>query len=602
MSRKVVIDIECNSLVNPTHIWVIVCREILVGGQTHIFRGVTENEQEKERFLAFASGVDYWIGHNLLGYDYPILDRLLGLRVHDMWAQSCDTLIASKLFDYSRKGGHSIEQYGKEFGLEKVGHTDWTKYSKEMEERCVRDVDICERIYNRYCNNLLDSRVLDALKLEQRFQGVVNNLHDNGFSFDSERATNLLSKIVNQLGELDNEIKKVFLPKSKLIREVHPKLTKHGTLNRADFRWVRDGDLSDYNGGPFSRILWAPFNPSSHKQLVAVLNEAGWKPYDKTASGLSWKVNENNLNTLPKTAPSPARTLARRILLESRRRTLTEWLGLVREDKRIHGKFYGIGAWTHRMAHQEPNTANIPTLEKLYGREMRSLWRAPGASAPERVLVGVDAEGIQLRIFAHYIDDKEFTDALVRGKKTDKTDPHSLNQRILGSACASRQIAKRFIYALLLGAGLQKLAQILETSLPETEKALDRLLERYTGFARLKAQTIPKDAKNGFFIGLDGRRVPIPGQTPSERRHLAMSGYLQNGESVIMKKACCMWAEKYKLVNFVHDEWVVECDEHDARRIGRDLCNSIAAVGVDLKLRCPLAGEYHVGRTWADIH
>ena len=97
----------------------------------------------------------------------------------------------------------------------------------------------------------------------------------------------------------------------------------------------------------------------------------------------------------------------------------------------------GIGAWTGRMAHQTPNTANIPNdldtqgKKKLLGKEMRSLWRAPRY----RLFVGVDAEGIQLRVFAHYIDDPEFTEALVKGKKDDKTDPHSLNQRILGGVC-----------------------------------------------------------------------------------------------------------------------------------------------------------------------
>ena len=189
------------------------------------------------------------------------------------------------------------------------------------------------------------------------------------------------------------------------------------------------------------------------------------------------------------------------------------------------------------MAHQEPNTANIPNEFdtqghiKLLGKELRSLWQAP----KKRLLVGVDAEGIQLRIFAHLIDDKEFTDALVRGKKSDKSDPHSLNQRILGGVCKSRAAAKRFIYALLLGAGLWKLSQILECSDAECREALDRLLQRYTGWAKLKSEDIPRDARRGYFIGLDGRKVSIPGASVGERKHLAMSGYLQNGEALVMK-------------------------------------------------------------------
>jgi hypothetical protein len=180
-----------------------------------------------------------------------------------------------------------------------------------------------------------------------------------------------------------------------LIKEITPRETKHGTLSKTDFRWVADGDLSIFNGGPFCRVHFVPFNPSSTKQIVDTLHAAGWQPVNKTKTRIElertinrlkykrdeqsksdlsqalidqkalgiygYKVDEANLATLPANAPEPARLLAKRILLESRRRTLTEWLSLVKDDGRIHGKFMGIGAWTHRMAHQNPNTANIPT-------------------------------------------------------------------------------------------------------------------------------------------------------------------------------------------------------------------------------------------------
>jgi DNA polymerase-1 len=271
------------------------------------------------------------------------------------------------------------------------------------------------------------------------------------------------------------------------------------------------------------------------------------------------------------------------------------------------------------MAHQSPNTANIPNeydtagKKKLLGKELRSLWCAPR----NRLLVGCDAEGIQLRIFAHLINDPEFTDALVRGRKDDKTDPHSLNQRILGSVCKSRAAAKRFIYALLLGAGLGKLAEILGCSSAEAQKALDNLLSRYEGWATLKSEVFPKDAKRGWFIGLDGRKVRIPSGEEGTRRHLAMSGYLQNGEAVCMKLATLKFVDKLiffdsKLVNLVHDEWQVECPNNvaTAMTIGEMMCDSLKQVGEDLNLNCPLAGsiynddlkDYTIGTNWSTTH
>jgi len=83
------------------------------------------------------------------------------------------------------------------------------------------------------------------------------------------------------------------------------------------------------------------------------------------------------------------------------------------------------------------------------------------------------------------------------------------------------------------------------------------------------------------------------------RRHLAMSGYLQNGEAVAMKLATLKWHHKLidydaRLVNFVHDEWQVECPNNMeiALTIARMLADSLKTVGEDLNLRCPLAGSY----------
>lgn len=626
---RIVIDVEADALVDPTHIWVVVCKDIDTN-QYHIFR-----EKENLDILSeFLSKCTYIIGHNILGYDIPTLYSVLGITIE--LSRVLDTLIISKLVDYPRIG-HSIESYGIEFGIEKGKFFDFSKYSKLMEDYCIRDVDICHRIYNKYRRYIDKPEHRDSIALEHEFQLVVNQLHTNGFAFNVKKAEGLLEKVTKELGVLDAQILEAFPPRLKLIREITPRETKYGTLNRNDFRWLKDGDLSVYNGGSFSLCTWSSFNPSSHKQIIEVLSNAGWSPVNKTKTHIEtereltrlkysksrdteldirlkeldnklqelrktgWKVDEENLDTLPATAPPPSRLLAKRILLESRRRTLTEWISLCTAGGRIHGKFYALGAWTHRMAHQNPNTANIPNefdtagKKKLYGKELRSLWMAP----KNRLLVGVDAEGIQLRIFAHYINDPEFTEALVTGKKEDKSDPHSLNQRILGNVCKTRQAAKRYIYALLLGAGSGKLAEILGCTSHEADEAFKRLIGRYEGFARLKETRIPTDARRGYFTGLDNRLVRIPGDTVGSRKHLCMSGYLQNGEAVVMKRATVKWHDKLrnldaKLVNFVHDEWQTECPNNMeiALKIARMQADSLEEVGRELNLLCPLAGSY----------
>ena len=658
---RLCVDVEANSLVKPTKIWVIVCKD-LDTGETYVFKEPSDRPDEKARFLALAEGTTLWVGHNWLEYDYPVLHDLLGLTVDEVADKSIDTLIVSRLVNYSRNSstkisegldgaphvafkGHSIESYGEEFGLPKIKFSDFTRYSQEQEDYCARDVEITHRIYLKYLDIINDKRWKPSILMEHRFQLVINDLHNNGFSFNSSKANTLLDRVTKELGELDVSIVAAFPPKKTLVKEFIPRATKFGTISKTSVPRTLWNNIAEFEVGKTYPVFQTKsFNPGSHKQLIEVLHDAGWKPVDKTTTHIQaernkdldklnhlskygWKINENNLTTLPSTAPPSSRLLAKRILLESRRRSLTEWLGLVSADGRIHGRFLGIGAWTHRMAHQRPNTANIPNeydtqgKKKLLGKEMRSLWCAPKG----RLLVGVDAEGIQLRIFAHWIDDKEFTDALVKGKKDDKTDPHSLNQRILGSVCRTRASAKRFIYALLLGAGLWKLAQILECSESECKEALDRLLARYEGFAKLKKDTIPRDASRGWFYGLDNRKVVIPGSSVSERKHLAMSGYLQNGEAVVMKLATLKWynevchadverptqgpegssqpLSRYRegniLVNFVHDEWQTETPNNmvEALRVAETQCRALREVGEDLKLKCPLSGSY-----WSDDH
>lgn len=642
---KLVIDIESNSLSSPTQLWVVVCRDIETKN-TYIFREVTKNEGTRRELIDLLHKATELIGHNLVGYDIPMLHHLLP-DLGALGATTYDTLIISKLVDYSRPG-HSVEDYGREFGLEKGKFNDFSKYTPEMEAYCIRDVDITERIYRKYHRYIHSAERQKSIRLEHDFQLVCNKLEKDGFAFNSNKAKLLLTKVEHELSELDEAILSSFPPKLKLIREVTPRGTKHGTISLSSIPAALRESIADFTvGAPFSYCAWTEFNPSSHKQIIGVLNDAGWQPTDRTKTHIDaerelnklkhtrgrgkeldlrkealhtklnelkvtgWRVNETNLETLPPKAPASARTIAKRILLEARRRTLTEWIDLVQDDGRIHGKFYGVGAWTGRMAHQSPNTANIPNEydtkgnKKLYGKELRSLWIAP----KNRLLVGCDAEGIQLRIFAHYIDDKEFTHELLNG------DPHSLNQSILG--CATRDAAKRYIYALLLGAGAGKLREILDFTEGAASEAYERLLKRYTGFAALKETVIPADAKRGWFVGLDGRAVRIPGDSVGSRRHLAMSGYLQNGEVVVVKHATMKWWHRLpeldaKLVDMVHDEWQTECPNNMeiALRIANMQADSLREVGEELKLKCPLAGsfynkkakDYTIDTNWSKTH
>lgn len=651
---RLAIDVESNSLDNPTKIWCIVTKDIDTGA-VNVYRNLTEDAMEADKFRTVWNAASLLVGHNVLGWDFVHLGRLGLVDTGDVGHRTIDTFILSKLVDYPREDGHSIESYGKEFSFEKLEFSDFSKLSEEMITYCTRDVEISEKIFDKYKKIINDPKWQQSIKTEHEFQWLgVNSLQRNGFAFDTKKCAKLLEKVTKELEILDEEINKFPLVWKHIYTFV-PKATKFGTIaqNSIPKAWrARCHELTV--GQPCDHGEWISFNPASPKQVVDLLWKSGWQPIDRTKTSIlvereidksvrektdqasidllkqkqekfkysGWKINENNLATLPATAPPAAKTLAKRILYEARRRTLTEWSNLVKDTGRIHGQFQGIGAWTHRMAHQKPNMANIPNpldlsnKPRLLGAEMRSLFIAP----PKRLLVGIDAAAIQLRIFAHYIDDAAFTKALVEGKKEDGSDPHSFNRDVIGPICKSRAAAKRFIFALLLGAGTGKLAEILECSLEQASAALQRIMERYVGFAYLKAFTIPRDAERGYFFGLDGRKVRIPGVSKRDRVHLAMSGYLQNGEAVIMKMATLLAIKEltkvlkphqWMLVNLVHDEWQIECEYFmdTAILIAKTFDKALQDVGVMLQLKCPMAGsymddnnKYTIGTNWKLTH
>jgi DNA polymerase I-like protein with 3'-5' exonuclease and polymerase domains len=166
-------------------------------------------------------------------------------------------------------------------------------------------------------------------------------------------------------------------------------------------------------------------------------------------------------------------------------------------------------------------------------------------------------------------------------------------------------MAKTFIYAFLLGAGNEKIAQILKVTDKEAKKAVENFMQSIEGLANLKKSVIPAIAGRGWFKGLDGRRVPVPSE------HKTLAGMLQNGEAVIMKHAALQWTKqakreglKFKLVTWPHDEWQTELkgDLKDAEYLGNIQRQSIVDTGVKLSVKCPLAGSTDIGRNWYDTH
>ena len=647
-------DIETNTLVGSDKLWLCGGKDLKTG-EVYKFEKCHEDPVAKAAAIEWYKSLDYIVGHNFVQFDGPELNRLLEPKLIDP-KKIIDTLLVSRMIHYdilTPKGSrnpHSLQSWGIRLGVYKGDFHDFENFSDEMVEYWLGDLDTTEALHDHFSKYIYDPDWRKSMRAEHDLQVELVRTKYHGFAFDSNKAAFLLDRVQQEMKELEEQFQVDFPPKLTLVNTIKYRLKKDGE-EMASVKNARNKyALVEVDGEDLMCFDWIDFKPGSPKDRVEALWNAGWKPVDKTKTfqkfdrlsvgdpyGKSvtsmsqefydekkehldfygWEVSEDNLSTLPEDAPEGAKALAKWLTLEGRRSSLVEWLGQVGEDGRIHGTINNIGAWTGRCAHKAPNTANIPSafhgeaktaveeVKKQYDSHLRSCWNVPSGSW----LVGTDADGIQLRVLADYLwryfDADQYAQAIMQGKKEDETDIHNVNKRALGLNHATRDMAKTFIYAWLLGAGVAKTAQILKVNQRQAAQARDNFVKSIDGLAKLKNKLIPTVGEQGYFTGYDGRKVIIPSE------HKALAGILQSAESVLMKHTLLRWTSEarklginFKLVGFIHDEYQTEVigTKEEAEALGKLQADCMLDVGQELGFKIPTPGSYDVGKNWLDTH
>lgn len=107
------------------------------------------------------------IGHNIVGYDLPVIRKLYPWFTPN--ARVVDTLVLSRIYhadmlktDQKRKwnnmppkllGRHSLESYGYRLGVYKGEFgkdTDWKNWSQEMQDYCIQDVKVTQKLWQHF--------------------------------------------------------------------------------------------------------------------------------------------------------------------------------------------------------------------------------------------------------------------------------------------------------------------------------------------------------------------------------------------------------------------------------------------------------------------
>ena len=166
----VIIDLETNGLLNDAtriHCAAIhYCSENLTDSYNDeaIGKGMSS---PVVRAITYIQMADYIIGHNIVGFDIPIIksiypffnptgviiDTLLLSRLYHPNLLSIDQQHAWKHMPLQLYGRHSLEAYGYRLGEYKGSFgktTDWSEWSQEMEDYCVQDVKVTQKLWNHF--------------------------------------------------------------------------------------------------------------------------------------------------------------------------------------------------------------------------------------------------------------------------------------------------------------------------------------------------------------------------------------------------------------------------------------------------------------------
>ena len=586
---KLIFDIETDGLldtVTKVHCAVIINADT---GETY---GYTP-EQIPE-FLEMLSKATLLIGHNIMGYDLIVLDRLHGFKYE---GEILDTLIAARLIWADVKeqdfiaykagriqgkmiGRHSLEAWGHRLGVLKGDfgkQNRWEEFSQEMLDYCIQDGKVTNLLYTKIQEMNYSQ---DALKMEHQIHRICLKQTEHGFPFATEAATLLSAELRDERSKIENTLIERFGGWWESNGLFTPKLTRQGYMA----------------GCPVTKISWVTFNPSSRQHIAKKLIERGWKPTEFTETGEP-KVDES---TLSDCKFEEAELIKRYLLIEKRLGQIADgkqaWLRLEKNGK-IHGEVVTMGALTGRCSHQNPNTAQVPKVGSAYGKECRALFYAPKGYK----LLGCDVSGLELRMLAHFMakyDNGAYGDVLLNG------DIHTENQKAAG--LPTRNDAKTFIYGFLYGAGDAKIGKIVGKGAQHGKRLKQQFLEKTPAIARLR-QDVERASARGYLKGLDGRRMAI------RSAHASLNTLLQGGGALVCKQWVIIFhdllkakgfidGKDYMQVAFVHDEIQVLVKDEYANEIGEICIEAIKKAGEHYSLRIPLDGEFKIGSNWAETH
>ena len=588
--KQLVFDIETDD-VQATKIWCMCCIDVDTKKE-YLFNPSTLNAG-----FELLKSADKLIGHNIIGFDIPVIEQLTGISLWDKVL--VDTLVLSRLFNPVREGNHGLEKWGYDLGSPKIEFEEYDHYSEDMLKYCMQDVRLNTKVFEALKHESKGFSS-DSVDIERETYKIVSAQRRKGFLLDLPFATKLLGELESKMDSIVIQVHETFLPREET-RYLYPNLGKAGNLLKTatdNFgkntrltpeEFEQMNKLHDEKGMKIKvpRVEVTELNLGSRKQIGEYLIDFGWEPEVFTPTGQP-QVDEKILSKV-KDIPEAA-LICDYLMYQKRVAQVISWIEKCDKDDRVRAFVNTNGAITGRMTHSYPNLAQVPSSNAPYGKECRSCWTVPKGYK----LVGIDAAQLELRMLAHYMNDEEYTDEIING------DIHTTNQKLAG--LESRNQAKTFIYALIYGEGNEKLGAVARGSKQLGTRLRKQFIDNLPSYKAL-TDRVEGAARKGFLKGLDGRKLYV------RTRHAALNTLLQGAGAIVMKQGLIIFDKYIKEMELdaafvcnVHDEWQVEVAEADAITVGKLGVHSIIEAGKTLNLKCPLDGDFNVGNNWSETH
>ena len=616
MQTSIIFDIEADNFYNDvTRVHCIALKRIGIDDDVLLF-----DPSNLDEALDILSSADQLIGHNIIQYDIPVLEKLYPQ--YHFTHNVLDTLNLSMIqFPELPANQHSLEYWGKQLGFEKfnpmtgkeyteeewkerkkIKNNVWSTYTDEMGAYCKQDVRVTELVLWKCNVDEIDPRVIE---LDNAFAWIISDQIKIGHLIDKEGLLKLVDQITTDEKNAEQELIK-YLP---TFVDYTFKVYKRNNQNKN----IKAGDIEAIE-------VLTPFNLNSTQHWMRYLKEKyDFDPPlvrrkgkdeptacldDEVLASIEDKYPEIKDLLLWKTA-----TKIKRMIYEGD----TSVYKLLDKNDVIHGRLYVDGTVSGRCAHSNPNLSTMPSvrtddngpikgIKGKYAVEVRSLF----ISRPGFKQVGFDAKGLEYMCLAHYINDKHFSvDVIENG------DIHTWTQKTLGFE--TRRQAKTFEYAYLYGAGKKKLAEGLSAgtgkkyTVDDVNMAIKKFTNALPGLDALQNNLRDQLRSKGTITGLDKRELH------ARSEHSLLNLLLQSSGAVVMKQCLVYLIDEltnagmvktvdYNILLNVHDEIQAEVVDNKVDLYKECAQRAVDRTNKDLELNCKLQIDIKVGKCWAECH